>query len=140
MVRDSLRYKVHNETYWSDSSIVLGWLHASFKTLKTFVANRISEICELTDSHSWRHVPTSLNPADLISRGVNPIDIKHNELWWSGPQYLLHFEDSWPVLNTREVNIQNLPEIKQISTIINLGETVQFVIKFENYSSYNTLI
>lgn len=66
--------------HWCDSSVVLGWLHANVRNLKTFVANRIVEICELTDADSWRHVPTSENPADLISRGVQPNEIGNMSL------------------------------------------------------------
>lgn len=137
-VRDALRnIQINSEVHWCDSSIVLAWLHTSFKNLKTFVANRISEICELTDVNSWRHVPTSLNPADLISRGVSPNQIGDNMLWWSGPQYLLQAEDSWPVLSkidTKEIN--NLPEIKQNFTTINSEPLKENLINFEKYQDY----
>lgn len=28
------------------------------------------------------------NPADLLSRGVNPDKLVHHELWWHGPAFL----------------------------------------------------
>ena len=44
-------------TFWSDSQIVLHWLSTS-KTLKRFVARRVTEIHELTELHSlWRENP-----------------------------------------------------------------------------------
>ena len=54
---------------WSDSQIVLHWLHSS-KTLPQFVSNRIQEIKGLFPPSIWRYCPTSDNPADLLTRGV----------------------------------------------------------------------
>jgi len=50
---------------WLDSEIVLYWLQTHPSKLKTFVANRFSEIQEMTSSASWRHVPTNGNPDDF---------------------------------------------------------------------------
>ncbi|GFW38768.1 uncharacterized protein TNCV_3881351 [Trichonephila clavipes] len=62
------------------STIAIAWTNSSPHQLKTFVANRVSKIQALTANISSRD-----NPADLISRGVNPSDLEHLELWWSGP-------------------------------------------------------
>jgi hypothetical protein len=51
----------------TDSTIVFSWLVASASKWKTFVANRISQIQELTAEREWRN-----NAADLISRGTIP--------------------------------------------------------------------
>ncbi|XP_066585499.1 uncharacterized protein [Prorops nasuta] len=55
--------------YRSDSSIVLLWIRLEPNVLPAFIANRIAQIQELTYEHEWRHVPTSMNPADALSRG-----------------------------------------------------------------------
>ncbi|GFY04806.1 uncharacterized protein TNCV_3952151 [Trichonephila clavipes] len=36
----------------------------------------------------WRHVPSNQNPADLISRGVDPDKLLNQELWWNSPEFL----------------------------------------------------
>ncbi|GFW46992.1 integrase catalytic domain-containing protein [Trichonephila clavipes] len=36
----------------------------------------------------WNHVPSVLNPADLVSRGLRPCDLPNLRLWWHGPQFL----------------------------------------------------
>jgi len=41
-------------------------------TLNIFVANRVAAIQVLTVSVEWRYFPTSLNPADILSRGAFP--------------------------------------------------------------------
>ncbi|GFV09458.1 integrase catalytic domain-containing protein [Trichonephila clavipes] len=57
---------------WSDSMIVLEWLRKEPMDLKTFVQNRVAKIQELYPNQLWRHVPSDQNPADLVSRGVDP--------------------------------------------------------------------
>ncbi|XP_058816087.1 uncharacterized protein LOC131679391 [Topomyia yanbarensis] len=56
---------------WTDSSIVLNWISATPSTWKTFVANRVAEIQELTSHAVWNHVPSEDNPADFVSRGMD---------------------------------------------------------------------
>lgn len=72
-------------TFWCDSTIVLHWLNTPSHLLKTFVANRVVEIRELTGSHVWRHVRSEDNPADAISRGQLPTMFLKNKTWRSGP-------------------------------------------------------
>ncbi|GFY09632.1 hypothetical protein TNCV_381271 [Trichonephila clavipes] len=57
--------------------------------LKTFVANRIATIQEMTSSEQWRYVATEDNPADFVSRGMDSLKLKTCELWWNGPKFLM---------------------------------------------------
>jgi hypothetical protein len=66
---------------------------------KTFVGNRVAKIQEETFAVSWRHVPTESNPADLISRGINPTIVYTSTLWWNWPQWLLQEPFFWPAMN-----------------------------------------
>ncbi|XP_075156671.1 uncharacterized protein LOC142229953 [Haematobia irritans] len=88
--------------YWTDSSIVLGWLQKSPQVLKTFVSNRIAEILRISDVKSWRHVKTEENPADLGTRGSTPQDLQHNLLWWHGPPWLKTAREQWSPPRTFE--------------------------------------
>ncbi|GBM53218.1 hypothetical protein AVEN_199490-1, partial [Araneus ventricosus] len=85
--------------------IVLCWLQKEPCYLKTFVANRVSEIQKLTNVDQWRHVSSQDNPADLISRGVDPDRLSESSLWWSGPEFLTH--DSYPERDIPSTVIQN---------------------------------
>ena len=62
------RYPDMKIKLWSDSEIVLHWLSSS-KLLKQFVANRTKE--SLFPMQCWNHCPTSDNPADIPTRGIN---------------------------------------------------------------------
>lgn len=129
----SLRSKPDRVVHWCDSNVVLAWINNDLRKLKTFAANRTSEIREITEPTAWRYVPTSCNPADLISRGVDASQLVSMSLWWSGPDFLAKEEHEWPISKTK-VGIDQLPEIKSHITV-----TSEHVIQFENYSKFSKL-
>ncbi|XP_008179517.1 uncharacterized protein LOC103308231 [Acyrthosiphon pisum] len=93
--------KISNVTAWTDSTVALSWIRTPTVRLKTFVANRVAKIQQLTDTKIWRHIPTRDNPADCASRGLGPNDLATHELWWKGPKFLRQPENTWPVEGTR---------------------------------------
>lgn len=131
-VMQALRHPISHQIYWTDSNVVLGWIRSPAKA-KTFVANRIAAINDLTDPSAWRKIGTASNPADLVSRGVDP-DQVHSPLWWHGPTFLMQPEESWPVEQSCAVD---LPEMKAQSAFV--GETAltcdDKIINLDNYSS-----
>ncbi|GFU89035.1 hypothetical protein TNCV_2894831 [Trichonephila clavipes] len=64
--------------------IVLSWIRKESYQLKTFVANRIATIQEMTSSEQWRYVATEDNPADFVSREMDSLKLKTCELWCVG--------------------------------------------------------
>ncbi|XP_055633280.1 uncharacterized protein LOC129773662 [Toxorhynchites rutilus septentrionalis] len=70
---------------WTDSQVVLAWLKGGASKWKTFVANRVAEITTHLPAINWDHINTQQNPADLISRGAIPEQLRDNSLWWNGP-------------------------------------------------------
>ncbi|GFS69892.1 DUF1758 domain-containing protein [Trichonephila clavipes] len=88
-VKQALKLNVTNTFLWSDSMIVLSWIRKESYQLKTFVANRIATIQEMTSSEQWRYVATEDNPADFVSRGRDSLKLKTCELWWNGPKFLM---------------------------------------------------
>ena len=63
----SINYKC-----WTDSTMALSWVKGSPGRWKQFVANRVTEIQDLTDPANWDHCPGDSNPADPLSRGISP--------------------------------------------------------------------
>ncbi|GFW13796.1 integrase catalytic domain-containing protein [Trichonephila clavipes] len=88
-VKQALKLNVTNTFLWSNSMIVLSWIRKESYQLKTFVANRIATIQEMTSSEQWRYVATEDNPADFVSRGMDSLKLKTCELWWNGPKFLM---------------------------------------------------
>ncbi|XP_076165212.1 uncharacterized protein LOC143145582 [Ptiloglossa arizonensis] len=91
----SLKSPPARKILWTDSMIVLHWIRTPPHALKVFVANRVSDIQSVHEAQ-WRHVPTLDNPADCLSRGVEPREFNPNNSWLCGPQWLRQSEDGWP--------------------------------------------
>ncbi|GFV13749.1 integrase catalytic domain-containing protein [Trichonephila clavipes] len=87
-IHSTLRLTISDIVLHTDSTIALAWLNTPANRLKTFVANRVAKVQELTEGFQWNHVPSVLNPADLVSRGLRPCDLPNLRLWWQCPQFL----------------------------------------------------
>ncbi|XP_057656756.1 uncharacterized protein LOC130894159 [Diorhabda carinulata] len=131
--------KIDKIFYWCDSTIVLAWISSESSKLKTFVANRVSKIQTFSHSHQWRYIPTDLNPADYISRGVHPGEIQELDSWFFGPKFLSSSNQYWPN-NIETQSNTDLPELKQPpNKILLTKECVKFDV-FYKYSSFNKCI
>jgi hypothetical protein len=105
----SSRYPNLNVRLWSDSEIVLHWINSS-KPLKQFITHRINEIKNLFPTSIWNHCPTDQNPADLLTRGITPLQLQSSSLWQNGPTWLRR-ESTWPTWNpTHTANLSLFEE------------------------------
>lgn len=111
---------------WSDSMIVMHWITKSPASLKTFIANRVSEIQEQTNNATWNHVKTKENPADIASRGMLPGEIVLNDLWWHGPSFLQQSKENWSpsklCITKEELDVVE-QEVKQPVVLASVIET-----------------
>ena len=53
-----------------------------------FMANRLAEIEETTSKADWKYVPTNVNPADDISKGLVIQSFVQRSNWLTGPEFL----------------------------------------------------
>ena len=85
---------------------------ASFRvdTAETVVGVRVAEIQATWESIAWRYLPTSLNPADDLSRSI-PV-ARVNGRWMKGPLFLKESPEAWPTEVIEPVT--KVPEIKTI--------------------------
>lgn len=102
------------------------------RSLKTFVSHKVAEIQQLTNVNDWRHVPTNDNPADPLSRGLMPSQLKECSLWWKGPQFLLKPEEEWPKLEMNSKTIE-VPEVKAEVHNIMKVESCELISLFSSY-------
>lgn len=112
MLRDELDLPIQQTKYWTDSEIVLHYLKNEKRRFQTYVANRVEEIRENSHPNDWNHVPGALNPADDVSRGLNPSDLKLDQRWLRGPEFLWQPEPLWPTADCGEVSDEAL-ELKK---------------------------
>ncbi|GBN50878.1 hypothetical protein AVEN_270062-1 [Araneus ventricosus] len=129
----ALKLEVSKTYFWTDSTIVLSWLEKECKDLKTFVANRISIIRTLTVAEQWNHVPSKQNPADLISRGMDPVKLQLCELWWS-PSFLLQPEMTKCRDSSIETNDLYIRELKSNpSGLLSRGHKAESLLHHEGW-------
>ncbi|XP_076246269.1 uncharacterized protein LOC143186476 [Calliopsis andreniformis] len=95
-IQQSYPCQFHRNVFWTDSTIVLNWINKEPCTLKTFVANRVADIQDRTSVNAWRHIKSSDNPADLISRRQSPSHFLTHTIWYHGPTWLIKSESDWP--------------------------------------------
>ena len=87
---------VDSTTFWTDSENVWYWVRNQSREFKPFVANRIGEIQRTTSPEQWRHVPGTVNPADLPTRGLSALALAESEVWMEGPAFLKDDRSTWP--------------------------------------------
>ncbi|XP_070138645.1 uncharacterized protein [Drosophila bipectinata] len=122
--------------YWSDAMIVLHWIYGDPCRWKTFVANRIGSIQEVSSASQWGHVSTQDNPADCATRGLTPLQLAQDKLWWSGPDWLQEPEDHWPKVTLTSPDPSTICE-EQAAKVIHAhtcASTDSFVESFSSYS------
>jgi hypothetical protein len=130
----TINVKIDQQFLWTDSTVVLAWINSTSSNLQTFVGNRGSEIQTLTDAKDWYHVKSESNPADVLSRGALPGQLKTNKLWWNGPDWLSENNDTWPVSNINLSDIE-IPERRTVTltTIHSRERQLPLLTKFSNY-------
>jgi hypothetical protein len=111
-VRDQIHIPNDKITLWTDSKCCIDQLKVISKQDR-FVDNRLRKI-----RGNWpvNHVISSENPADIASRGINPMELQNSSLWKHGPKWL-GTPDKWPeILVQYNPGEEILVEIKDEAT------------------------
>jgi len=109
-----------------------------------YVANRVSEIQDITSNFLWHHVASEDNPTDILSRGAGLEELWHSSQWWNGPAWLEQGEELWPhsnaVLeetpleqrkhNVCMANINGFEEISRFSSLKRLKRVMAYCLCF----------
>ena len=91
-VTRALDLKVDQVVYWTDSTSTLKYINNETTRYNVFVANRLTVIHDGSDKEQWRYVPSTLNVADMVSRGT----LQDIEVWKHGPSFLWRTSEHWP--------------------------------------------
>ena len=116
-ITEAMRYRFKRVYHITDSEIVHAMIHKESYGFNTFVANRIGEIQNNTNSDEWFWTAGKLNIADKTTRGCKLDQLELNSEWQSGPEFLRKKDrKDWPV--HQDVTTKELPErIKKIKSI-----------------------
>ena len=89
LIRKELSLPVGSSYYWCDSTATLYSIKNRTKRFPVFTANRLAVIERHSDSvEDWRYVPSALNPADEVSRGLSIKRFVNSNYWISEPDFL----------------------------------------------------
>lgn len=120
-VKEAFRDRIGTYYYWCDSQIVLRWIKKHPSQLKTYVANRISDIQDLSDVENWYYVPTGENPSDLATRHFD-LFFDKTQFWFNGPEFLKS-NTAWPVWEMRGPENWELAQCEEKDQIIDQIES-----------------
>ena len=95
-IKGIVQYSVAKSFFWTDSMSTLRYINNTKSRFKTFVANRLAIIHEVTGPSDWFYISTKENPADLASRGVSPGYKKLLDRWLKGPKFLQDMSCGYP--------------------------------------------
>ena len=133
----ALNISTQNIFAWTDSTIVLSWLHGNPRRFKTFVGNRVSHILQSISPDRWNHVSSSENPADCASRGLFPSELTEHQLWWNGPEWLRLPSDQWP--SQTSVPQAEMPTDEEKGVCLHATINNQAILSLQQFSSFSHL-
>ncbi|XP_061184391.1 uncharacterized protein LOC133192395 [Saccostrea echinata] len=122
IISDELDISFNSVRFYTDSLVVLGYIHNQSRRFYKYVENRIERIRKSTTPDQWNYVPTKSIPADSGTRNVTAEDIINNR-WILGPPQLREpIEDN---LNTEYhlCDPENDTEIRKIREVETLKTT-----------------
>ncbi|XP_075150685.1 uncharacterized protein LOC142224785 [Haematobia irritans] len=125
--------------YWTDSTIVLNWINSRSSSFHTFVANRIASIQDNTTPEQWRHVSSKDNPADIISRGSDPHQLKQTTQWMLGPFFLHGDEKHWPPAFLPSPDSISTERKQNLHNLMLAADAENFLYKINHRNSLKTL-
>ncbi|XP_054746258.1 uncharacterized protein LOC129250677 [Anastrepha obliqua] len=136
--------KIHHNTgnvqCWTESLIMLAWTKGDPSRWTTFVSNRVTKIQLLTHHYYWHHVPSELNPAEILSRGTKADKFIDNSLWFHGPHFLTQDAQHWPPPSSNAINDNNIPEQRRHNIVLLTNPTTDIISEHKCVTNYNKLL
>ncbi|XP_048747853.2 uncharacterized protein LOC125660050 [Ostrea edulis] len=151
IVRRNMDINIDVVKFYTDSKIVLGYLHNETRRFYVYVANRVQHIRQLTCPDQWQYVPTQKNPADLATRSV-PADKMSNSIWLKGPKEFLdgHHDEGLLELSEDSYSLVSPCEDKEVRPIEKVDTCLTKILsdpgielgshRFERFSNWRKLV
>lgn len=126
-------FVISRRHFWSDSATVVNWIKSDHRRYKPFVAHRVSEILESTNTSEWHWISTKINAADEATRAKFPLKYNPDGGWKNGPSVLREPSESWPSgdVSSTEQTGEELKAKLLLATVEACS-----VIDFSRFSSY----
>ncbi|XP_025766921.1 uncharacterized protein LOC112848107 [Oreochromis niloticus] len=130
--------------FYTDSRVVLGYIHNETRRFYVYVNNRVQRIRQSTQPEQWNYIPSELNPADHGSRSVPAAELA-DTTWLTGPAFLMKQPkvaasgdngSTFDLVNP-DADAEVRPEVTSLATQVSrdkLGSK-----RFQRFSSWTTL-
>lgn len=113
-------------------------MNSQSSRLKTYVANRVSQILDATEVKQWNHIGTQENPADIPSRGLRPGELLTATLWWKGPAWLEKDKKYWISSQISTHVNEELPDVRKVKLVLAAINPINSILN--HYSEWDRLI
>ncbi|XP_071830918.1 uncharacterized protein [Apostichopus japonicus] len=121
LLRRELALEFAKSYFWTDSEVVLKYIHNDSRRFHVFVGNRVSLIREFSDPQQWFHIETKANPADLVTRNCSFSKFNSSK-WFNGPDKLGRYKNDWQTAKLNSLVLtDDDPEVKE--TDVTVGYT-----------------
>ena len=97
MLERELDYTSLQSAYYTDSEVVIAYIHNDARRFHVYVGNRVQHIRDHSSPEQWHHVPGKDNPTDEASRSLTASQLLDKRRWFYGPDFL--WKDNVPLLN-----------------------------------------
>ena len=140
VIEKEMRYSFSKVLHLIDSETLLAMLQNTHIRYPLYEGLRIGEIQSAKDGDisEWAWVAGSDNPADLITRGKNPLDLNEDSSFFTGASFLSEPEDKWPIRFKTSSPVP-LPG-KKVVVNSNVAEAQAEVYNYDRVSKYSTLV
>ena len=135
LIYNELELSISRIFFWSDSMTTLQYIKNERRRFRPFVANRLSEIHDVSSPSDSRYIPGELNPADDGTREMKIEAFHPTCRWWMGPSFLWQPDECWPYQHIDDVpqNDTELLAEKYVMIISPSATLVQFLCKSSSW-------
>lgn len=127
------------EFFWTDSTVVLGYINNDARQIQTFVSNRVQRIKSSTAPEQWAHIASEDNPADHASRGLTAEQLKLFN-WFTAQSFF--WQKALPQKDVKVGEIkEDDPELRKAFVFNTKAKEERTMLdRFEKFSDWSKLI
>lgn len=140
LVSTELNFQLSDVSYYTDSKVVLGYIHNETRRFYVYVSNRILRIRRSSNPNQWHFVPTDQNPADHATRFVVAGRLIYTN-WLAGPKFLYLPEEVVSKRSCDLVEPDSDPDVRPLASTLSTTTSPDHLgsQRFARFSSWKSL-
>ena len=140
-ITNQLDVTIDDVKFYTDSRVVLGYIHNRTRRFHTYVSNRVHRIHLRSSPQQWNFVSSGDNPADVGSRSALANELPHT-MWLRGPDFMRSHESSLEEDLFPLVDPDDDSELRKETVLTKKTEVKTDILtnRFKKFSSWNSLI